>query len=221
MDLIGDHVAALAAALDGPERLKARLLEDLRDGLTDTAAALVDEGVPEDRAASRAVREFGTVEEIAPSFQRELTIAQARRTARTVAVGVPFLIVCWQVLGAAGQRLPPVAQLLAVHVGGVAAVAALLAAASLAATGALGRRMPTPRRLPHVVAWTGTTAGAALGIGALTLTVAALLASNWALGALIGGLTIVSHAKVAASARACRQCARLPVSGPAPARSYG
>ncbi|GAB2573281.1 hypothetical protein GCM10027168_02790 [Streptomyces capparidis] len=217
-DPIAEHVAALDAALHGPERVKARMLAEVRDGLADAAADLAHEGDPGDGAARRAVRDFGTVAEVAPSFQQELTIAQARRTARAVALTVPFLIACWYLVGAAhhsrGRDVPPVAQLAAAHLGGAAAGAALLAAACLAATGALARRLPTPRRLPLLVAWTGTTAAVALGVSALTLTTASLLAANWPLSLLAGALTLASHAKLAASARACRECARLPLAAP-------
>ncbi|MEU2244895.1 transposase [Streptomyces sp. NPDC018338] len=64
-----------------------------------------------------------------------------------------------------------------------------------------------------VVAWTGTTAGAALGVTTLALATAAALATNWPLLAFAGTLAAASHAVVAASARACRRCARLPVLG--------
>ncbi|MDW6060441.1 hypothetical protein SAZ11_23625 [Streptomyces sp. FXJ1.4098] len=110
-----------------------------------------------------------------------------------------------------GRVLPRPVEVLAAHVGGVAAAAALLAAVSLAATGALARRLPTPRRLPLMVAWTGTAACAALAISALTLTTASALAGNWLVSTGVGVVTIASHVRIAASARACRECARLPV----------
>ncbi|MFG2903260.1 hypothetical protein ACGFZH_40030 [Streptomyces zaomyceticus] len=64
-----------------------------------------------------------------------------------------------------------------------------------------------------VVAWTGTTAGAALGVTALALATAAALATNWPLLAFAGTLAAASHAVVSTSARACHRCARLPVLG--------
>jgi hypothetical protein len=213
-DPIEDHVAALAAALSGPARVKARMVAELRDGLLDAAADLSPERAPDDRTARRAVRQFGTVAEIAPSFQRELTIAQARHTARDVALIVPFLIACWYLVEIAGRTegrpLPGAVQIAAANLGGIAAVTALLAAAFLAATGTLARRLPTPHRLPLMVAWTGTTAATALAISAFTLTIASVLAANWPLSALAGLLTIACHARIASSARSCRECARLP-----------
>ncbi|WP_067451024.1 permease prefix domain 1-containing protein [Actinomadura macra] len=220
---IDELVTALTAELQGPARLKARMLDEVRDGLTDAAADLAHDGAPEDEAVRQAVREFGAVEEIAPVFQRELTIAQARHTARAVALTVPALLGCWYLVETTGQgrHLPGPVQLLAAHLGGVAALTALLAAASLAATGALARRLPVPDRLPLVMAWTGTTACVALAISALTLTGASIMATDWPLTLLIGALTIVAHARIAASARACRRCARLPGIPPAISPLYG
>ncbi|MEV0374470.1 permease prefix domain 1-containing protein [Streptomyces sp. NPDC050636] len=224
-DLIGDYVADLTAALHGPARAKARMIEEMRDGLADTAEAHTGEGMPYARAVRQAVREFGTVDELVPSCQRELTIAQARHTARVIALTAPFLIACWYLARTAdhvqGWQLPCTAQLLAVHLAGVATIAALLAAASLAATGALARRLPTPHRLPLVVAWAGTTASAAMAVTTLALAAASALATNWPVLALAGTLAAASHAAVAASARACRRCARLPVTQPAVPRPRG
>ncbi|MGK5551847.1 permease prefix domain 1-containing protein [Actinomadura kijaniata] len=207
---IEEHVTALASALRGPARVRDRMVREARDGLVDAADALAAEGLPGDEAARLAVRDFGAVAEVVPDFQRELAVAQARRTAGTVALVVPFLVACWTMVGDPGRGTPSlVAGLLALYAGGVAVVTAVLAAAALAATGTVARRLPDPHRLPELVAWTGTTAGAALGVGALAVTVSSLLTADWRPAALTGVLTLVSHARVAASARACRTCARL------------
>ncbi|MGW3013937.1 permease prefix domain 1-containing protein [Streptomyces sp. NPDC001219] len=214
-DPVEDYLAALTAALRGPARTKARMIEEIRDGLADTVSAHTCEGMTYQRAACQAVGEFGTLDELVPSCQRELTIAQARHTARAVALSAPFLVVCWYLAWTTGHdqpwQLPRTAQLLAVHLAGVGGVAALLAAATLAATGTLARRLPVPRRLPLVVAWTGTTASVAMAVATLALATASVLATNWPLLAFAGAFAAASHAVVAASARACRHCARLPV----------
>ncbi|MFC9582126.1 hypothetical protein ACFVJ8_04665 [Streptomyces yangpuensis] len=62
-----------------------------------------------------------------------------------------------------------------------------------------------------MVAWTGTTAAVAFALSAFTLTANALLTPGPSLCALVGAVAIVFHAKIAASARACRRCARLAV----------
>ncbi|GGQ22223.1 MULTISPECIES: hypothetical protein [Streptomyces] len=214
VDPIEAHVAELAAVLRGADRAKSRMLAELREGLLDAATELAPGRGP-DGAAREAVRLFGSVAELAPGFQRELTIVQARHTSRRILLLAPLLLPCWYVLAGAGagstaHRLPYAAQVLLAHLGGTAAATALVAAAFLAATGPLARRLATPDRLPTVVAWTGTTAAVALALSAFTLTIASLLTASWPLCALAGAVAIVFHARIAASARACRECARLP-----------
>ncbi|SHG76421.1 permease prefix domain 1-containing protein [Streptoalloteichus hindustanus] len=206
---IEDYVAALSAALHGPDRAKERMVKEIRDGLTDTAAAYASDEAPGDEAARRAVRDFGTVDELLPGLQRELTIAQARHTARTAAVTVPVLaLVCILIRTAEHDPDWPL-RALASHLAGLAAVAGVLATAALAATGPLARWLPTPHRLPLVIAWTGTGAAVAMGVATLGLATTSALATHWTLMVLAGALTAFSHAVVAASARTCRQCARL------------
>ncbi|MFD9247351.1 permease prefix domain 1-containing protein [Streptomyces sp. NPDC059556] len=216
-DPLASYVADLTAALHGPARTKDRLIEEIRGGLEDTADAQIERGVPRREAVGAAVREFGTVDELVPSCQRELTLAQARHTARVVALTAPFLIACWYLTGVPAQEpagtVLHTARLLAAHLSGVAIAATLLAAAALAATGTLARRLSLPARLPAMVAWTGTTAGAAMAVTTLALVTAAALATNWPLLAFAGALAAASHAVVATSARACRRCARLPLAG--------
>ncbi|WP_324603858.1 MULTISPECIES: permease prefix domain 1-containing protein [unclassified Streptomyces] len=81
--------------MHGPALIKARMIEEIRGGLADTVAAYTSAGTAHPRAARLAVDEFGTVDEIAPGCQRELTVAQARHTARAVALTAPFLVACW------------------------------------------------------------------------------------------------------------------------------
>lgn len=54
-----------------------------------------------------------------------------------------------------------------------------------------------------------------MGLAALALVVSSALAGDWPLMVLSGGFTAASHAVVAGSSRACRECARLPGSGAA------
>ncbi|MEU8349055.1 permease prefix domain 1-containing protein [Streptomyces sp. NPDC048845] len=218
-DPVEEYTAALTDALHGPARAKARMVEEIRGGLEDTVAAYVHAGVPGPRAAREAVREFGSPDELVPSCQRELTIAQARHTARVVVLAVPLLIACWWMAGRAGSGqdwlVPRAAHGLAVQLAAVAGAAALVAATTPAVTGVLARRLPVPRRLPLAVAWAGTTVSVAMAVTTLALAVASVLAANWPLTLLAGSLAAVSHAVVASSARACRRCARLTVAGAA------
>jgi len=94
VNAIDAYVAELDGALRGPRRAKADLLAEARDSLVDAAEAYDRRGVGRAVAERRAVREFGTVDEIAPEYQTELALAQGRRTALLVfvVVGLQYLI---------------------------------------------------------------------------------------------------------------------------------
>lgn len=102
---IDAHVAALADALHGPRRAKADLLTEARDSLVDAAEAFEHRGFDPEAAARQAVREFGDVAQVAPGYQTELGLAQARRTVVLI-IGVlaPQSIV-WEHVG--GWALGP------------------------------------------------------------------------------------------------------------------
>ncbi|MFV2120593.1 permease prefix domain 1-containing protein, partial [Streptomyces sp. Act-28] len=135
-DPLDAYVAALSDSLRGPRRAKSRLVAEIRDGLDDTVSAHTRAGVPYERAAELAVRDFGSPDRLAPTFQHELTIAQARHTARAAALAVPLAVACWLLIWAASHdtaswRLPRTTSLLTVHLVAVAAVASVLAATTL------------------------------------------------------------------------------------------
>ncbi len=83
--VIDTYVTSLGAALRGPRAAKRDLLTEVRDSLHDAAAHYESTGLPGDDAARLAVDEFGSVRELAPDYQRELALLQARRTALLVA----------------------------------------------------------------------------------------------------------------------------------------
>ena len=82
--VIDDYVGELDRALRGPRRAKADLLAEARDSLVDAAEAHGRDGLPPEDAEAEAVTEFGAVPDIAPAYQTELGVAQARRTALLV-----------------------------------------------------------------------------------------------------------------------------------------
>jgi hypothetical protein len=82
------YVASLHGALRGPRAAKADLVTEARDSLTDAAARYEDEGLARADAERAAVEEFGPVADLAPDFQRELALAQGRRTALLVSAAV-------------------------------------------------------------------------------------------------------------------------------------
>jgi hypothetical protein len=85
---IDRYLAGLAAALHGPRRVKADLLAEARDSLRDAADAYQQKGMTAAAAQRHAVAEFGDLAEIAPAYQAELAVAQGRRTALLIAVGL-------------------------------------------------------------------------------------------------------------------------------------
>jgi hypothetical protein len=86
--VIDAYVTSLGAALRGPRSAKRDLLTEVRDSLQDAAAHHESTGVPGEDAARLAVDEFGSVRELAPDYQRELALLQARRTALFVAAAI-------------------------------------------------------------------------------------------------------------------------------------
>jgi len=75
------YVRHLDAALVGPRRVKRGLLREVGDHLEDATEAYRAAGYDANTAPGMAVADFGTVEEIAPSFQTTLAVASSRRTA--------------------------------------------------------------------------------------------------------------------------------------------
>lgn len=207
-DPVEDYLAELASSLHGPARAKAAMMREVRDGLVDAVEAQTRFGVPPDRAALRAVRDFGTADEVAPSFQRELTIAQTRRTARVAAVTVPVLVVCHLLVHVVARGPDWRLGALAAHLAAVATASGLLAVTALLATGPLTRLLPTPHRLPSAVAWTASAAAVGMALAAVALGVTSALSTDWALTGFAGVLAIAAHGVVAASARDCRECVR-------------
>jgi hypothetical protein len=75
------YLARLDAALVGPAHTRRSLVREAADHLDDATDALVRAGHDEAAAARRAVADFGTVAEVAASFQTTLAVAASRRTA--------------------------------------------------------------------------------------------------------------------------------------------
>jgi hypothetical protein len=203
VNAIESYAEELAAELRGPARVKARMVQEIRDGLADTAAARVEAGLPPEEAVRDAVSEFGTPAEVAPSCQRELTLAQTRHTAFALLATVPVLLGCWHLAWTIGrdQGIPPsqTAQLLAT----IAGTAAVVGFAALLIT----RRLSVPDRLPLIMAWTGTAASIAMPLTTIALATALPLADNWPLLLIIAAGTAAAHSALANSAKTCRECA--------------
>jgi hypothetical protein len=102
-DPVGAHVAELDRVLHGPAAVKRSMIAEVRDGLADAVAAHRDRGLDPQRAAAAAVHEFGSVHEVAPLLQEELTARQGRRTAQLIVVAFPALLLAWDALWMMGN----------------------------------------------------------------------------------------------------------------------
>ncbi|MEJ3657717.1 permease prefix domain 1-containing protein [Actinomycetes bacterium KLBMP 9759] len=135
---IAAHVDQLARTLRGPARSRASMVRETREGLEDAAAAHRDGGLTPAEAEALAVREFGSIAEIAPLYQAELTVRQSRRTALLLSLLMPALTHGWDTLWTIGVSWdmagPPPQIVLTLagaqdtisHVATVAAIALLL-----------------------------------------------------------------------------------------------
>jgi len=187
---IASYVAELDGALRGPRQVKADLITEARDSLVDAAEAYEQGGLGRRQAERRAVGEFGHVAEIAPGYQVELGLAQARRTALLVGavVAVQGLVAEY-----AWRSLPPhpwwrpgpgyafVAHLVDV-VGPLTVTLALLAAVGCG----VGSRYIRAARLPRAVGAFALAVYAFFTLAGLYLTVAGPLPATLLAGAALG-----------------------------------
>lgn len=202
----------LGGALPARSRLRARIVDELRDGLLSAAERRVDGGLDPVRAARAAVAEFGDPDTVAASFRGELTARAARRTGLALLVSGPLVGLAW--LGAIVPPLwpPRPVDLLGAHPLFVVALAVAVPAALLAvaATGPLGRRLPG-HRPPAVLAAAAAIACAVgdglLLVGLLGAALAAPVVPGWPVGALA---TALSLARLGLAAVAAHRCLRAP-----------
>jgi hypothetical protein len=200
-DPVAAHVAELDRVLRGPAAVRADVLAEVRDGLEDAAAAHRAEGAPAGEAAARAVAEFGTVADLAPLYQAELTTAQVRRTALVAGLLFPAMLLGWDLLWRSGLAwpssgpAPAVVGVLARVQDVLSATAAALALLVLLAT---LRRRVRPRLLAAVAAGAALT-GAALCVGTA---VAMNLANGPAALAMLTGSPVALPAFAASAAAA-------------------
>lgn len=201
VDAIDRHVDALAAAVRGPRRLRHSMLREVHDGLTDAADAHVDGGRAAAEAATLAVAEFGTVDELAGHYQAELTARQGRGAALLVAVLFPATVLAWDVLWRGGVSWGPVPSADTAHTiralaGSIDTSCLLFAVAGLALYGLTYLRVVPPRLITAL-------AGVAAGLGGLTtagLSVAMNVIGSEAAGGAIqqGGVALPAYLTSAA-----------------------
>ncbi|MBX6385857.1 MAG: hypothetical protein IRZ07_23275 [Microbispora sp.] len=117
---IDEYVASMSHALRGPGGAKRDLLTEARDSLLDAAEAYEMEGLPRAEAERLAVADFGTVPEVAPGFQEELTVTQGRRTAALLFLSVPLIAFMWAVIWRVFPESPHAAEIRPVWFGPLA-----------------------------------------------------------------------------------------------------
>ena len=156
-DPVEAHVAALSRALHGPSRARHSMIREVRDGLHDAVAAHRAGGLDARDAATRAVEDFGTVGDVAPLLQEELTVRQCRLTALLVAVVFPGMLGAWDLLWSNGMssmstEAPAIVVTLA---RAQDIVSALVAATAIALLLATFRRAARARRITMLVGFAG------------------------------------------------------------------
>ena len=95
---INDYVDELGKSLCGPPGPKRDLVVEARDSLADAADELESEGLARAEAERLAVQRFGPIAEIAPGYQRELTVAAGRRLGTLLLISVPMTVLTWSVI---------------------------------------------------------------------------------------------------------------------------
>ncbi|GAA3446121.1 permease prefix domain 1-containing protein [Planomonospora venezuelensis] len=96
--VIDDYVTGLSRALRGPRGAKLDLVAEARDSLLDAAEAMEHDGLDRAEAERAAVEEFGTIAEIAPGYQEELSASAGRRLAVLLFLAVPLTALMWTLI---------------------------------------------------------------------------------------------------------------------------
>jgi hypothetical protein len=203
--VIDEYIAELEAALRGSRRTKADLLAEARDGLTDVSDAYYLHGLSREAAERQAVAEFGTVAELAPLYQREIGLAQGRRTALLVALTLMVQPVLWNyvwdgLITGGNDRTVPFVDLATNYLGSTSIVLALVVAA------VCGLRGPgVPARLGRAVGVFGYVVAAIFsGLGLVSILVAHDPHISSATGMLcLTGFLLVPMTLVVLSSRRC------------------
>lgn len=198
------YVHAVRRSLHGPRRARIDMVEELTDGLRDAAEAHRQSGLTRVDAEQRAVNESGTVAEVAAAMQPELVAKQGRRTAMLLGLGMPGLVLLWDVpwkLGGPWSAATPHATLvlsdIVTWIGICVGAVGLLAVLGLS----LGARFSIP--VGAVTRWLGV-----LGALALAFTMVASIGMGFAnpteaMGAFMSswiGLTVMTATLLAVPA---------------------
>jgi hypothetical protein len=216
LDAVADYLSTVGARLTGPLAARTRIIEELRDGLTEALEVHLGRGRSPREAAAAAVAEFGDPRMVAVAFGPELAAVQARRVALGLLATGPLVGSAW-IAAVAVNALPPwrhqlTGPWLALPLVGLAlAVACPALGLTVVATGRLGRRFG---------GWLGRratvppTAAAVAGLAAVLadLTLLAIIGSQtlttpgsrvWAPVIVAAGASLVRVALAGSAARRC------------------
>jgi hypothetical protein len=206
------YLEGIDARLDAPVRARAKILDELRDGLHAAVERRLAVGIPPDVAASDAIREFGPADAVVAALQGDLLAARARAIARRMFATGPVLGVLWIATLAppflTGHGVPATAT--------IAVAVVLLAAATSLTTATLTLRGPRLVALRQA-AWFERMTSTTIAIATTATTVLDVAA----LSALI--ITLSAHvvppsAIIVAAAGA--SIIRLPLTARAASRSW-
>jgi hypothetical protein len=145
VDPVRAHVAELDRMLHGPGAMKRSMIAEVRGGLEDAVAGYQEGGLDPHSAATAAVRDFGSVRDVAPLLQEELTARQGRRTAQLLVVVFPAMLIAWDVLWTTGNgwsAAPPAAVSVLSRAVDILTVLIAAAALILLLVTFQGRRLP-------------------------------------------------------------------------------
>jgi len=166
VDAIDAHVVALGNALRGPRRTRRSMLAEARAGLRDAAAAYRAGGLAPDLSARLAVRDFGTMDDVVPSFQDELTARKGRWVALLIALVFPAMLLGWDLLWSTGtvtHDRATVSVAFSALAGVQDLVTVIVAVAAAVLLAVTFRRTVCPRRLAKAIGVTGTAGALACG----------------------------------------------------------
>lgn len=201
MDPITSHVAALERVLRGPQRTRQGMIAEVRAGLLDAADAYQAGGLPPEKAAVEAVRDFGTIGEVAPSFQDELAARQGRWAAVQFALLFPAMLVGWDLLWSSGlvRRGHTTSSEAVVTLAGLLdTVTVFIGLAAVVLLAVTFLRSVPPRWVTRAVGLTGTTGALACGGTSLAMNVAGgastvtMLTHPAAITAVVVSLTVLA-----------------------------
>lgn len=204
---IATYLDAVAQRLVGPRAPRRAILDELRDGLHESAATHHRRGVPAADAVAAALREFGPPAALAAGFAGELAIIRARRTTLAYLATGPLIGLSWLsvLVSTRGWQYDPSTLLHTIPALPLIAVAAITGILVLAATGPTGSRLREPER--HGL--TGALviiAAASLGDVIMLATAAHLVPA--ATQTVVAVAITASTARLTASATAVTHCVR-------------